>query len=319
MDSITQAALGAALARVSLPSSVPLKPLLIAGAVLGTLPDLDLLISPWQSDVDIFIKHRGATHSLIVLPLVALLATGLLARFVMPFKEVQFWRLYWTCALVLMTHPLLDVLTTYGTQLLWPLDKTPFALSAIFIVDPVYTLPLLLAVLVGKRRQKIIGYTLAGTSIYLVLAILLQASMETRLKSQVADAPPMTGDLQITMALNTPLNILFWRGLYITDDGYAVQHRYIWQNWSQDSWLVFPNSEGHDSVKTALADHPQFAPLAKFSHQAYHLRREGNQWVYADLRMGAEEWDFAYIFRYRLGYEDALGEFQPDPAFQRLR
>ena len=64
------------------------------------------------------------------------------------------WR-QWTylAALALLTHPLLDYFTTWGTQLLWPFSNHRFAADGIFIVDAFYTLPLVAAfVLFAVKR-----------------------------------------------------------------------------------------------------------------------------------------------------------------------
>ena len=71
MDSITQAALGASIAGVCAPAGQRRKALL-AGAMLGTLPDLDVVID-YGSDVANFTYHRGFSHSLLVLALFSFL------------------------------------------------------------------------------------------------------------------------------------------------------------------------------------------------------------------------------------------------------
>jgi inner membrane protein len=52
-------------------------------------------------------------------------------------------------ALVLLSHPLLDSFTSYGTQLFWRMMPTPAAWSSFFIIDPLYTAPLIAVVLLG--------------------------------------------------------------------------------------------------------------------------------------------------------------------------
>ena len=55
---------------------------------------------------------------------------------------------------VLLTHPLLDLFTVYGTQLLWPFSNYRFSLSAIGVIDPVYSGALLLSVFTGLRLKR---------------------------------------------------------------------------------------------------------------------------------------------------------------------
>lgn len=90
------------------------------------------------------IKHRGFTHSLLLMPPFALLLSWIYCRF----RPDAFWtlgRVFFLTISVLVTHTLLDAMTTYGTQLLWPFEGY-FELRNIFIIDPLYTLPLLIAI-----------------------------------------------------------------------------------------------------------------------------------------------------------------------------
>ncbi len=146
MDSITQAVLGASVQAALLGRWQGRKALLY-GAALGTLPDLDVVID-YGDAVANMTYHRGFSHSLFVVSAVALLLTALIRRW-RPDAGYSGTRLLLTLWLVLLTHVLLDAFTSYGTQLLWPLPTPPIAWSSVFIIDPLYSVPLLLAVLVG--------------------------------------------------------------------------------------------------------------------------------------------------------------------------
>src|SRR5690606_18468181 len=143
MDSITQAVLGAGVQAALLGRWQGRKALLY-GAMLGTLPDLDVVID-YGDAVAQMTYHRGFSHSIFVL---SPLALAWLARRWRPHPGYSGRRLFLTLWLVLITHVLLDSFTSYGTQLFWPLETPPVAWSSIFIIDPLYTLPLLVAVLV---------------------------------------------------------------------------------------------------------------------------------------------------------------------------
>ena len=115
MDSITQAALGAAVGEVVLGKKVGNKAPLW-GALLGTLPDLDVFFNPLMSQVEQLSFHRGPSHSLlfavVLAPLIGLGLARLHRRSNLSWKEWGFFAF-----LCIVTHPLLDALTNYGTQL----------------------------------------------------------------------------------------------------------------------------------------------------------------------------------------------------------
>ena len=205
MDSITQAALGAALGG-AIAGRVLGRKALLGGALLGTLPDLDVLID-YGSAVADFTLHRGFSHSLLVLlPFSALLAWAL-----QRWRPVMSYRHWWLfCGATLMTHPILDAFTTYGTQLWWPLGD-PVALNSVFIIDPLYTLPLLAAITLflwrpAQPRALVTGLILSTG--YLGWSLMAQQLVNERVTPTLAelgaaDAPRLVQPM--------PLTTLLWR------------------------------------------------------------------------------------------------------------
>ena len=107
MDSVTQAALGATVAGAIAGKRCNAK-VLLAGAALGTLPDLDVILD-YGDAVQNTIKHRGFSHSLLVLPPFALLISWLYCR---RYAD-SFWtlsRVFFLAVSVLVTHTLLDAM-----------------------------------------------------------------------------------------------------------------------------------------------------------------------------------------------------------------
>lgn len=205
MDSITQAALGATLAGAVTGKYLG-RTALVVGAALGTLPDLDVVID-YGTAIANFTQHRGFSHSLFVLfPLSFLIAFGL-QRW-KPDLGYRRWLL--TCLLILITHPLLDSFTTYGTQIFWPFAG-PVAISSIFIIDPLYTLPLLAGILVFLVRTPSTGAIAAGlalSTLYLGWSLAAQQVISNRVDPVLAeaglkDAPRLVQPM--------PFTTLLWR------------------------------------------------------------------------------------------------------------
>jgi inner membrane protein len=91
------------------------------------------------------------------------------------------WRRWWLALwLALVTHPLLDAMTVYGTQLALPFSARPFGLGSVFIIDPLYTLPLLagLGVTLASQRQRANAIGLALSTVYLGWGVIAQAHVE---------------------------------------------------------------------------------------------------------------------------------------------
>ena len=120
MDSLTQIALGSAVAVAVMGRRTSVRRSAAWGAVAGTLPDLDVLIDHGDALLDM-VLHRAESHSLFYLTLLAPLLAGLVCRL---HHERTLFRHWWLALwLVLLTHPLLDAMTVYGTQLLLPFTR----------------------------------------------------------------------------------------------------------------------------------------------------------------------------------------------------
>ncbi|WP_192036106.1 metal-dependent hydrolase [Halomonas sp. YLGW01] len=222
MDSITQLLLGGAVGGAVLGRRLGRKAV-IGGAVLGTLPDLDVLIDYGDAVAD-YTYHRGFSHSLFVLAgLAALLATlaARLARWRGGHSAAispGHWWLFFT--LCLLTHPLLDAFTTYGTQLWWPLATPPVSWASIFIIDPLYTLPLLVATLFGLIGGRVVTASRLGLALscaYLAFGLGAKTLMDHRLAPVLAerglDAAPR-------LIQPTPFNTLLWRATIVDGEAY---------------------------------------------------------------------------------------------------
>src|SRR5688572_20465654 len=178
MDSLTHLVLGATLAAAIAPARHR-RAALLAGAVLNSLPDLDVpvLALLGVNPVDYMTWHRGPSHSLLVLPLVALALWAWLRRRGGRVAEAPRRWLAVILACV-CTHPLLDAFTVYGTQLLWPLPVPPAMWASVFIIDPLLTLPFLLAVPVAAwlawrpAAQRVLVAALAFSAVYLGWSLL---------------------------------------------------------------------------------------------------------------------------------------------------
>ena len=175
MDSLTQLTAGAAVGQAVLGPRVGRRSMLW-GAILGTLPDLDVFL-PVDGPVEAFVSHRGFSHSLFLLALVSPLAGWLISR-VHPDTRKHLKRWMLLAFLVLESSVLIDYLTVYGTQIFWPFDTTPRAWPIFFIIDPLFTLPLVagcLAALLmtGNRR---LGHRLNTAGLLLCLSYTVWAA-----------------------------------------------------------------------------------------------------------------------------------------------
>ena len=319
MDSLTQILLGGTVAAAIAPPGHR-RAALLAGAALGTLPDLDSIPIALLTDDPVarMTHHRGLTHSLLVLPFVAWAIWAFFrSRGGRVAASPRRWA--WAITLALLTHPLLDAFTIYGTQLLWPLPVRPVMWGTMFIIDPMYSLWLLLGFVVAwfararPLAQRALVAGLAISSAYLAWSVMarelvLRQVQPTLAAAGLADAP--------RFATPAPFNTLLWRVVAMTPDGYVQGYHSL----LADRGPV--RLQPHRSETRALAqlaDAPAVARLAWFNHGFQQARIEGDALVVSDLRMGEGPNGFSFNFEVANRAGDGWQWLQPprQRPFQR--
>lgn len=305
MDSLSQFALGAAIGEATLGRSLGRKALIVGG-LLGTLPDLDVLVR-YADAVDSFTYHRSWSHSLIILTLVSPVLAGLLHRYYpsrwlpkpTPNESGQtlpHFSNWLTCVfLVLITHALLDGFTLYGTQLLWPLPVGAVAWGSVFIIDPLYTLPLLAgigAAIKSRRLARTAVITgLIISTLYLSLTLLSQRHARSVALESLAEQGLGTHNVLVAPA---PFSVL-WRIVSMENDTY---HEGFYSLFDKDRHIVF---NSFASNRALIDQHLGYEPIARldwFTGGMISATRENDHLIINDLRMGVEA---SYVFRFKVG------------------
>ena len=243
MDSLSQIVLGASVQGAILGKYQGRKAYLY-GSMLGTLPDLDVLLS-YGDPISNMTYHRGFSHSLFVLTAVGLGGAWLISRYhrwrnlPLPYS---FRRLALAMTLALTTHPILDSFTVYGTQLFWPLQEplqiTPISIASVFIIDPLYTIPLLIAMIYGlikgrnltvfkrglfENYQRVATAMLVLSSSYLLLSLGLKYYAQDKAEQTLA----AVGIDNIVRIKTMPVlpTIIMWRTLAEDDQHQLIELR----------------------------------------------------------------------------------------------
>ena len=217
MDPFSQAVLGASLAQASTKDKQV--GALLIGGLAGMAPDLDVLIYS-SADPLLFLEfHRQFTHSLIFIPFGALIC----ALFFYPFfkSSLSIKQIYQFSFLGFSTHGLLDACTSYGTQLFWPFSNERVAWNVVSIVDPFFTLPLLLFVLLAVRRNQV-RYARVGFA-YAVLFLSLGLVQKYRAQESLIQLAEQRGHKIERMHIKPSFaNRHVWKTLYEYDGRYYV-------------------------------------------------------------------------------------------------
>lgn len=300
MDSLSQLVLGAAVAGLAAPTKNRHAALLV-GAALGTLPDLDVLpLAILDLDaVQTMTWHRAASHSLFVLPIVGWLLWLAAKRGWRPVRESP-RRWFWAIQGALLTHPLLDAATIYGTQLWWPLRPSPVMGGSLFIIDPLYTLPLLVACVIAAftRGHRALLAGLALSTAYIGWSLAAQAGVDRIAKRDLAALGLADAPRFVTPA---PLTTLLWRVVAITPDGYVEGYHSLVADKKPIRFQAYPSDT---AALAEVGNLPSVRELAWFNHGFMKAEQRDGRLVLSDLRMGAEP---DYVFRFAVAEADGAG------------
>lgn len=328
MDSLTQIALGSAVSVAVMGRRTAVWKAALWGAAAGTLPDLDAFIDHGNAILNMT-RHRAESHSLLLLTLVSpLLAWAASHIHRSPHAPAAssalhgdtpqapaflwWWLALW---LGLFTHPLLDTMTVYGTQLLQPFTDHPFGVGSIFIIDPLYTVPLIVGVVAALRLKNARGlrWNLAGlalSTLYLAWSFGAQQHATQVARASLAEHNIRAQGLLVTAS---PFNTVLWRLVATTPTQYFESHYSLLDNGRRITWTA------HDRGAALIAEHgnePSVARMAAFTHGFYSLSETDGRLLVTDLRMGQEP---AYTFRFDLGSAPARASGQHLPVQQTMR
>ena len=307
MDSLTQATLGAAVGQGLLGRKIGSRAP-IWGAVFGTLPDLDVFFNPLLNEVQQIAWHRGPSHSIlfavVAAPLFALLLQRIHRRFEVTTRE---WTLF--VFLTIVTHALLDALTNYGTQLLWPFTDLPVAWPTISIIDPLYTIPLLVGVIGAmivrhperSRRWNRLGLIIATS--YLIVTGVSKLWVD----AQFRDALEAEGiPYESFMTSPTFFTNVLWTG-------HAQNDEYVWTGlysyFDDDAPMRFLRYEKRRDLIEPSLDDEAVRKLLWFSMGYYKVTERSGELHLDDMHVarmdvysGEKDAD-ASVFSFRL-YDD---------------
>lgn len=312
MDSLTQIILGAAVGEAVLGKKLGNRAI-FWGAVAGTIPDLDVFVRGLVSDkMTATLMHRAFTHSFLFSFLMAPLFGYLMQKI---FKRSKATFRDWTVLFFwgFLTHILLDVQTTYGTQLLWPFHNR-LAISNVFVIDPLYTIPFLIFIITvmfykrtNPKRAKINRIGLYVSSSYLLLTLIFkvyayQKFIKNLKEQQITYSRIETGP--------TPLNAILWYANIETDESYYIG---VYSLLDKDDKIKFKKFKKNKELREKLKEYNNFKRMNKFSKDWYLLTETQGTISYNNIRFGIfgfEEEDKEFVFNQQIEFTDNEIQFK---------
>ncbi len=311
MDPITHAALGAAVGHACVGKQLGYRRAALWGAVAGVFPDIDTFVADMISE-DPLIRiqlHRAITHSLFFAPIIGSLWGWLLWQRSRDGPATSYWPWLILITVALWSHPLLDVCTHYGTQLLSPFTDRRFALPAIPVIDPLYTLMLLVGLAAAAwsplhPAQRMTTLALLASTGYLLLGLKLNADAENWARKDLASRGIIASEVYAFPTMfQLPLRRLVARTSsddYVGFVSMAQPCPVRWGRQPRDS----------DAVFAALRATPEARIFDWFASGLTTHYRDGNRLILSDLRYG-------FSNQVRQGFWRLEASLEPDGALGR--
>lgn len=304
MDSLTQIVLGAAVGELVLGKKIGNRAVLY-GAIIGTIPDLDVFVGKLYDPITAIEIHRGFSHSILFFilfsPILGLAIERLERR-----VKVRWFEATIFAFLCLITHALLDAFTTWGTQLFWPLDHR-VAWQSIFVIDPLYTLPFLFCLIramrlprTSEKRRNWNRLGLLLSTSYLFLTLVFQQIALTKFENAL-EIQKLTYDEIIVKP--APLTTILWNVNVSVPGGYLLGD-YSFFDTSPVTFDFYPQDA--DKLE-AIRNSETVRRLIKISEGWYTITDRNGKLYFNDLRFGMINDDPKnpqFVFSYELLVQD---------------
>lgn len=300
MDSLTQITLGSAIGVAVMGRRTQLWKAALWGGICGTMPDLDAFIDHGDP-VSNMTFHRAESHALFYQTLVSPLIAAIPARLHAEWRHFRHWWLaVW---LILITHALLDLMTVYGTQIALPFTDFPFAVGSVFIIDPLYTVPLLIGVIAALRLRNDRGLRwnqvgLALSTLYLLWSVVAQQWVLSVTRDSLAASGIQSDRILVTP---TPFNTVLWRVVALTSDGYVEGFYSLFDPERRIHFDAFPNG---GRLREQLGNSWHVNRMAWFSRGFFKMTERDGRVLMSDIRFGQEPfYNFTFVVAERRSEE----------------
>lgn len=285
MDSITQIVLGAAVGEAVAGKKMGAKAALW-GAIAGTLPDLDVFLRLITHPIDAALLHRGFSHSIAFAVLMGPLLGYLLHRVYKRKYEQKLWirLMFWA----IITHPMLDIFTNYGTEFFWPFSLR-LTFNSVFVIDPLYTVPFMLCVLVAlfmrrtaKWRARINWSGIIYSCLYLLWGVIVKLTILNQSDTYFSESGVHP---QRTSVGPMPATSFYWMILGEDASNFYITYKSIFGAYHPEQMEVIPKNQ-HLLQELKWPEKDYNPQLEFISNGWYTMKKEGNEFTFYDLRFG---------------------------------
>jgi inner membrane protein len=285
LDSLTQIILGAAVAEAVAGKKMGNKAAMW-GAIAGTIPDLDVFLMQFYHPIDAALMHRGFSHSILFAVIMGPILGWLIHKLYKQRYDQKTWM--WLFFLSIITHPMLDVFTNYGTEFLWPFS-TRLTFNTVFVIDPLYTVPFMICLLVAlfmkrenPKRRKWNLFGIYYSSAYLLWGVIVKLIILSNSTDYFAVNNLKTRNAMVTPM---PLTSFYWMVLMEDNENYYVGYKSLFYNFKASDIDTLPKiKKPIENLKWVGKNYSN--QLDFISNGYYTTEKIGDTVMFYDLRFG---------------------------------
>lgn len=285
MDSLTHTVIGACLGEAIAGKQLGKKAMLL-GILANNFPDVDMVATFWESEVTMLMLHRGITHSILCNVILTFVFAKLFQRIYLKYNmDTKRW--LWLFGSGLFLHIVLDSFTTYGTGWFEPFSNYRVTFNTIFILDPAFTLPVLISAIAlwilkkdSVKRKFWWKCGIAISGIYFALICFNKLYVNKVIKSNLSEQQLRYDDF---MVAPTPLNNLLWYTIVKNKGEFYMAYYSVFD---KDKILKFETFKQNDSVLDQPCEKRSLELLKHFSKGYYTAKIENDTVVFSDMRFG---------------------------------
>ncbi len=301
MDSLTHIVLGAVVGEAAVGKKMGNKAL-VYGAIAGSLPDFDVFVARFFDPVDALFVHRGFSHSLFLLVILAPLAAYAVKHLS---RNPKLSMLNWLALIGLpwLSHILVDIFNTYGTAILEPFSHARISFDSVPIVD-IFILLLLAAavvVILLAKRKNVLRKMAAWASLSLTIAYFgTSAIIKTCVDGETRKSLMAKG-ATYTRIHSTPLPLtnLIWMVVVEDSAGYSIYQKNIISGRMVHNAYLARN----ESLLRGCENNNKMRELLSFTRDFYRVEELSNGQLYIyDLRYSslANDYPESYVFKFNV-------------------
>ncbi len=287
MDSVTQIVLGGAIGELVAGKKLGNKAILW-GAIAGTIPDLDVIFSTMYHVTEGALIHRGFSHSLLFAIITSPVFAYLTYRIYKEKYNYKTWLILFFFGIV--THPMLDVFTNYGTQFFLPFNWR-ITFNTVYVVDPLYTIPFLVCLVIclrldpmTQKRRRINAIGLIYSTLYLLWGVCVKLVI---LKE--SDVFFKENGLTVGRRIVTPMPLtsFYWMIIGEGKNDYYILHHSIFSDKTPRELITIPaNKALMDDFNWPEGKQKHNAHMKRFTDGYYAIQPTETGYKFYDMRFG---------------------------------